>query len=282
MIRMNNIDDMLKRFLEEDIGPSDVTSMIIEPDISISADIICKEHAVIAGVEEASRLFALVDCRVMNSIKDGSIVKPNTVIMHVDGYARSILAAERTALNILMRMSGIATYTRMLIDLARRVNPKVMIASTRKTAPGLRLLDKKAVAIAGGYMHRLGLYDMVLIKDNHIALIGSVAEAVRLAKSIHGSRYRIEVEVRSLEQAIEAINEGADIIMLDNLAVDEAYRIIDALKAKGLRDKVMIELSGRIDENNIVDYARLDADIISIGKITHSVKAIDMSLEIVN
>mgnify|MGYP001773213392 CR=1 FL=1 len=272
---------MLKRFLEEDIGPSDVTSMIIEPGIRVSADVICKEHAVIAGIEEVSRLFELVDCRVVDSIKDGSTVKPNTTIMHIDGYARSILAAERTALNILMRMSGIATYTRMLIDLARKVNPKVMIASTRKTAPGLRLLDKKAVAIGGGYMHRLGLYDMVLIKDNHIALIGSVAEAVRLAKSIHGTRYRIEVEVRSLEQAIEAIEWGADIIMLDNLTVEEVGSVVDGLKSRGLRDRVTIEVSGGINEDNIRSYALLDVDMISIGRITHSARAIDMSLEIV-
>ncbi len=275
------IDDyMLKRFLEEDLGSADVTSMILREDLKVDAYIICKEHAVVAGIEEASRIFTLMNAMVMHNVSDGSMVDPNAMIMHIHGSARGILAAERTVLNILMRMSGIATYTRRLIDTARRVNPRVMVASTRKTAPGLRMLDKKAVAIAGGYTHRLGLYDMVLIKDNHIALIGSVREAVRLARSIHGSRYRIEVEVNTLEQAVEAIEEGADIIMLDNLDVSKARDIIEALRARGLRDRVRIELSGRIDESNIAEYARLDADIISVGKITHSVKAVDMSLEV--
>ncbi len=273
-------DHTLKRFLEEDIGSADITSMILREDLEADAYIICKEHAVVAGIEEASRVFALMDASIIYSISDGSMVEPNAIIMHVHGNARGILASERTVLNILMRMSGIATYTRRLIETARKVNPRVMVASTRKTAPGLRLLDKKAVAIAGGYTHRLGLYDMVLIKDNHIALVGSVRDAVRLAKSMHGSRYSIEVEVNTLEQAVEAIEEGADIVMLDNLDVSKARDIIEALSAKGFRDRVKIELSGRIDESNIAEYARLDADIISVGRITHSVKAVDMSLEV--
>ncbi|GBC73401.1 putative nicotinate-nucleotide pyrophosphorylase [carboxylating] [archaeon HR04] len=269
----------LRGFIEEDVGSGDVTSIIVD-DRLVEAEIICKEHAVIAGIEEAVALFNLLNCNAETMVRDGSVVEPDTVIMHIHGNARAVLAVERTALNLLMRMSGIATYTRKYVEMAKSVNPNVKIASTRKTAPGLRLLDKKAVALGGGYMHRLGLYDMVLIKDNHIALIGSVAKAVRLAKELHNSRYRIEVEVRSLEEAIEAVENGADVIMLDNLGVDDVAKIVEELKGRGLRDKVMIEVSGGINEENIIDYARLDVDMISIGRITHSAKAIDMSLEI--
>ncbi|MCS6768102.1 MAG: carboxylating nicotinate-nucleotide diphosphorylase [Candidatus Nitrosocaldus sp.] len=269
----------LRGFIEEDVGTGDVTSMIVE-DKRAEAEIICKEHAVIAGLEEATIIFSLVNCRAESMLSDGSTVEPYTVIMHVHGNARGILAVERTALNLLMRMSGIATCTRRYVEMVRKVNPNVRIASTRKTAPGLMLLDKKAVAIGGGYMHRLGLYDMVLIKDNHIALVGSAGRAVRLAREVHGSRYRVEVEVRSLEEAIEAIESGADMIMLDNLAVDEARYIVGELKARGLREKVMVEVSGGIGEDNVLEYAKLDIDMISIGRITHSVKAVDMSLEI--
>ncbi|MEM0364371.1 MAG: carboxylating nicotinate-nucleotide diphosphorylase [Candidatus Nitrosocaldus sp.] len=271
--------DRLRLMLEDDVGACDVTSMIVD-DRLVEAEIICKESAVIAGLEEASTLFNLLNCRTESMVGDGSIVEPYTVIMRIHGSARSILAVERTALNLLMRMSGIATSTRRYIDIVKELNPKVKIAATRKTAPGLMLLDKKAVALGGGYMHRLGLYDMVLIKDNHLALVGSVAKAVRTAREMYGNRYRIEVEVRSLNDALDAVENGADIIMLDNLDADHAGFIIDGLKARGLRDRVMLEVSGGIDEDNIRDYARLDVDIISIGRITHSAKAIDMSLEV--
>ncbi|GBC74571.1 putative nicotinate-nucleotide pyrophosphorylase [carboxylating] [archaeon HR05] len=276
----SNLLTKLRGFIEEDVGTGDVTSIIVD-DRVVEAEIVCKEHAVIAGVEEAVALFNLVNCNAETMVRDGNVVEPDTVIMHIHGNARAVLAVERTVLNLLMRMSGIATCTRKYVEIVKSVNPNVKIASTRKTAPGLRLLDKKAVALGGGYMHRLGLYDMVLIKDNHLALVGSVAKAVRLAREMYGSRYRIEVEVRSLKEALEAIESGADMIMLDNLAVDDVAKIVDELKGRGLRDKVMIEVSGGINEDNIRSYARLDVDMISIGRITHSAKAIDMSLEIV-
>ncbi len=277
---MISVDDStLKALLEEDVGSGDVTSMIVEPCI-IDAYIVCKEDAVIAGIEEASRIFRLVNSHVTHSITDGSEVKAYTTIMKINGDARSILAVERTVLNVMMRMSGIATYTRRLVSMVKSVNPSVMVAATRKTAPGLRILDKKAVALGGGYTHRLGLYDMVLIKDNHIALIGSVKDAVKRARSIHGSKYTIEVEVKNLHQAIEAVLEGADMIMLDNLSSSETEQIIKELRSRGLRERVKVEVSGRIDESNVMEYARLDVDYISVGKITHSVRAVDMSLEV--
>ena len=277
---MVSVDDStLKVFIEEDIGSGDVTSMIVEPCI-IDAYIVCKEDAVIAGIEEASRIFRLVNCNVTHSIADGSEVKADTTIMRINGDASSILAVERTVLNLMMRMSGIATYTRRLVSMVKSVNPSVMVAATRKTAPGLRILDKKAVVFGGGYTHRLGLYDMVLIKDNHITLIGSVKDAIRRARNIHGSKYTIEVEVKNLHQAIEAVLEGADIIMLDNLSSSETEQIIKELRSRGLRERIKVEVSGRIDESNIMEYARLDVDYISVGKITHSVRAVDMSLEV--
>ena len=271
-----DIDEILLKFLEEDIGREDITSNIL-PDKVIDAYIICKEHATIAGLEEASRLFRLKGCIAKEHVKDGMSVNSDTRILDVRGYAKAILSSERVALNILMRMSGIATLTKRFIDIAKSINPKVAIAGTRKTIPCFRYFDKKAITLAGGYAHRYRLDEMVLIKDNHLAIIGSIKEAVRLAK-----RYSkpIEVEVQSLDEAIEAIEAGADIIMLDNLSADEVKDIVKALKIRGLRDKVRIEVSGGINLNNIKDYAEQDVDIISIGALTHSARSIDMSLEV--
>ncbi len=272
------IDKLLLNFLEEDIGKGDITSNIL-PDINISASIIAREDALIAGADVCKRLFALVDCSADVLIKDGSYASKDDVVMEINGKARSILSAERTALNLMMRMSGIATITRRYIEIAKSVNDKVMISGTRKTAPGLRYLDKKAIEIADGYTHRYSLDEMVLIKDNHLAILGSVRDAVRLAKK-YAYGYKIEVEVESLKDAIDAIEEGADMIMLDNLKPDEVYEIVEAIKKKGIRDEIKIEISGGINLTNIRDYAKADIDIISIGSITHSVKAIDLSLEI--
>jgi nicotinate-nucleotide pyrophosphorylase (carboxylating) len=274
-----NIDKLLLNFLDEDIGRVDITSNIL-PDKIIDANIICKEDAIIAGVEECIRLFNLVGCSANALVDDGTYVKKGTSVIDINGNAKKILSAERTALNIMMRMSGIATLTRRYIDIVRNINNKVMIAGTRKTAPGLRYFDKKAIEVAGGYTHRYRLDEMVLIKDNHLAILGSVKEAVRLARKYYDNKYKIEVEVESLEDARDAINAGADIIMLDNLDADEVNSIISILKDEGLRDKVLIEVSGGINLDNIKEYARSDVDIISIGSITHSVKAIDLSLEI--
>jgi len=199
----------------------------------------------------------------------------------VYGRARDILSAERTVLNILMRMSGIATQTRRLVETVRRAGFNVRIAATRKTAPGLRLLDKRAVVIGGGDPHRFRLDDAVLIKDNHVRVAGGVREAIRRARSAASFSKKIEVEVQSLEEALESAECGVDILMLDNMSVEEAKRTIKALEDRGLREKVIIEVSGRIDEKNILEYAKLGPDVISVGALTHSVRAADISLEVV-
>ena len=276
---MHVLREALAKFLEEDIGKGDITSEIV-PNDRVKAKIICKEKAVIAGLHEAGILFEIVGCEVRTLVTEGSFVKPNSTIINIAGNARSILSAERTVLNVLMRMSGIATETRKYVDEVRKINPKVKIACTRKTAPGFRVFDKRAVKVGGGETHRMRLDDMVLIKDNHLAIVGSASKAVKLAKEKDGFRKKIEIEVRSLNDAIEAVNAGADIIMLDNLTPKQVHSIIKTLKKKGLRDKVTVEVSGGITHKNVQQYATSDIDVISIGSLTHSVRAIDMSLEI--
>jgi len=276
---MEDIDKLLLNFLNEDIGEIDITSNILPKSI-IDAYIICKEDAIIAGIDESIRIFELVNCKAIALVNDGDKVKKDNKILSIRGYAYQILSAERTVLNILMRMSGIATLTRAYIDVIKDINPKIRIAGTRKTAPGLRYFDKKAVRIGNGYTHRYKLDEMVLLKDNHLAILGSITKGIKLAKEYYGDKYAIEVEVRTLNEAIEAIENNANIIMLDNLRADEVYDIVSTLKSKGLRDKVKIEVSGGINMSNIRDYAKADIDIISIGALTHSVKAIDLSLEV--
>ncbi|MGH9877078.1 MAG: carboxylating nicotinate-nucleotide diphosphorylase [Nitrososphaerales archaeon] len=276
---MHVLREALAKFLEEDIGKGDITSDII-PNDPVKAKIVCKEKAVIAGLHEASMLFEIVGCEVRTLVTEGSFVKPNSAIINISGNARSILSAERTVLNVLMRMSGIATETRKYVDEVRKVNPKMNIACTRKTAPGFRIFDKRAVKVGGGETHRMRLDDMVLIKDNHLAIVGSASKAVKLAKEKYGSKNKVEIEMRSLNDAIEAVNAGADIIMLDNLTPKQVRSIVKTLKKKGLRDKVTIEVSGGITHKNVEQYATADIDLISIGSLTHSVRAIDMSLEL--
>ena len=277
---MHVLREALAEFLREDIGKVDITSEIL-PSVKARAEIICKERAVIAGLKEVCILFELAKCRARSLIREGSFVKPNTSIITVEGNAKAILSAERTALNILMRMSGIATETRRFVDQVKKINRNVRIACTRKTSPGFRIFDKRAVKVGGGETHRMRLDEMVLIKDNHLAIIDSIDEAVRRAREIHRSRGRIEVEVRTLDEAMEAAKAGVDIIMLDNLTPKQARTVVNALKKKGLRDKVMIEVSGGITHENVKRYASIDIDMISVGSITHSVKAVDMSLEII-
>lgn len=274
--------EKIRSFLEEDIGLGDITTELVVPTgVKVRAEIIVKEMAVVAGLDEARIVFEIVGASFTPNVKDGDEVPPNTPIAAVRGEGRSILSAERTALNLLSRMSGIATETRRLIRKVKEAGLNVRIAATRKTAPGLRYFDKKAVAIGGGDPHRFRLDDQVLIKDNHIAIAGSLEEALKKALSLRSFSKKIEVEARTVEDAIKAARLGADIIMLDNMSAKDVRRVIDALKELGLRDKVLIEVSGEITENNILDYASLGPDIISVGAITHSAKSIDMSLEVV-
>ena len=268
-------------FLREDVGMGDLTTEAVVPaEVRIEAHIIVNEPAVIAGLYEASILFEIVEAEFKAEVEDGAEVSAGTVIAEINGSGRAILSAERTALNILMRMSGIATLTRKLVSMIRREGLDVRVAATRKTVPGLRYFDKRAVAIGGGDTHRFRLDDAILIKDNHIRIAGGVGEAIRRARSAISFSKKLEVEVKTVCEALEAAKAGADIIMLDNMSVGEVEEAIRSLRDEGLRDRVLIEVSGGIDEGNILEYARLKPDVISLGFLTHSVRAVDMSLEV--
>ena len=265
----------LETFLAEDIGKGDITSKLL-PRKKIAANIIARQEGIIAGVQYAREIFVSRRCKVRILKRDGCKVRPNQKIMLVSGSAYSILSCERTVLNLLSRMSGIATQTNFLVKLIRSVNPKVTLYSTRKTAPGLRIFDKEAVEIGGGHRHRMSLDKMVMIKDNHIAT-DSLLNLVRHAKRKHK---KVEVEVENLRDAITAAKEGAPIIMLDNISPPQIANIIKALKQLNLRNKVKIEASGGIDATNIKSYAKSGVDIISVGKLTSSVSGLDLSLDV--
>lgn len=274
--------EKLSDFLKEDIGMGDITGeAIAPPGLKAEAHIIAKEPCVVAGLPEIETLFKMLDIKVVRSVNDGDEANQGAVIAEITGEGRAILTAERTALNILTRMSGIATTTRRLLERAKKHKKDVRIAATRKTAPGLRHFDKRAVAIGGGDTHRFRLDDTVLIKDNHIAIAGGVEEAIRRARSATSFAKKIEIEVKKPEEALKAAQMGVDIIMLDNMTPEKVKGSIETLKENGLRDSVLIEVSGGVTEENVTEYAETEPDIISLGFLTHSVKAIDMSLEIV-
>ncbi|MDI6642690.1 MAG: carboxylating nicotinate-nucleotide diphosphorylase [Candidatus Hodarchaeaceae archaeon] len=270
----------IREMLAEDLGLGDVTSKaIVQPNIRVNAEIITKQAGVLAGVAEATMVFEETGVKVRALKSDGADIKAGDVIIRLEGPARGILAAERVALNLLMRMSGIATATRELIDLARRKNSKVVIAATRKTAPLLTYFDKRAVVVAGGEPHRYRLSDQVLIKDNHLRLVGSVVEAVRRARKV-ARRAKVEVEVSKPEEVLVAAKAGADTVMLDNMKPADIKRAIRLLEREGLRSRVLLEASGRIDTSNVGDFAAAGVDIISSSYMTMRAPALDMSLEI--
>jgi nicotinate-nucleotide pyrophosphorylase (carboxylating) len=273
-----NVRGTLANFLQEDIGAGDITSdNIIPTNLATNAEIACKSRsAIVCGLEEASILFDICGCKSDILVKDGSNVVKGTVVMNVSGSARAILRAERTALNILMRMSGIATETRRVANLAKGVT----ILATRKTAPGLRYFDKKAVVAGGGATHRMRLDDMVLIKDNHLVLVSDLGKCIRLAKKNVGSSIKVECEARTKEEALAVAAAEADVVMLDNFSPRQAQETIRQIRGMGVGKNVKIELSGGINQNNIKHYSKAKPDFISLGYITHSFKAIDFSLEI--
>ncbi|HQL58621.1 MAG TPA: carboxylating nicotinate-nucleotide diphosphorylase [Methanoculleus sp.] len=271
------IEDLL-RFIREDAPWGDVTSETVVPDVTCRAVVRAKSQGVVAGLSEARRLFEHFGVTVRERSADGRAVAPGTVLLDLDGPARAILLVERTALNIIGRMSGIATRTREAVEAVRAVSPDVRVAATRKTAPGLRVLDKKAVILGGGDPHRYTLSDMVLIKDNHLALT-PLAEAIRRAKE--ESLYRVvEVEVETVEDAVTAAGAGADIVLLDNMTPDTVREAVRALAGRGLRDRLTLEVSGGVGEDTLAGYAATGVDIISMGALTHTVRNFDVSLDI--
>jgi nicotinate-nucleotide pyrophosphorylase (carboxylating) len=270
--------DFLLNFIREDAPFGDITSETIIPDTVCDAWISAEQPAVIAGLSEASVLFRYFEVDVDQQVSDGSPVRRGDILLTLHGPAKKILLVERTALNIIGRMSGIATATRESVEQVHRVNPSCRVAATRKTCPGFRYLDKKAVSLGGGDTHRSNLSDGILIKDNHLAIV-NLTEAIALAKS-RSPWYKIEVEVETPNDAVLAAQSGSDIIMFDNMTPGQVEESLDALVKKGLRDNVIIEISGGIDAGNIVEYAALGVDVISIGSLTHSVKNMQVHLEI--
>ncbi|MHA1360948.1 MAG: carboxylating nicotinate-nucleotide diphosphorylase [Candidatus Freyarchaeota archaeon] len=274
------MEERLLEFLKEDLGFEDITTNALVPEKTTArARIICKGEGVIAGVQEACVIFRLLNIEFKPLVRDGDRVRKGQTVMELSGSARAILSAERTVLNIMMRMSGIATETSKLVEATKKVNPKIRIACTRKTTPGFRYFEKRAVALGGGDTHRFRLDDMILIKDNHLSIIGGVREAVKQARLKTSFSKKIEVEVENAEQALEAALAGADIIMFDNMPPEEAKKTLELLEERGLREKVLIELSGGITPENIKKYSALNVDIISMGYITHSARALDLSLD---
>lgn len=270
----------IREMLAEDLGSGDVTSeAIVPPKLGVRGEIVARQAGTVAGTAEVTAVFNEAGVKVKVIRSDGAVVRPGDIIIRLEGQARRILAAERVALNLLMRMSGIATATRKLIGMAKRRNPKVAISATRKTAPLLTYFDKRAVVIAGGKPHRYRLSDHILIKDNHLRLVGSVSEAVRRARKVAG-RTEIEVEVSTPKEVLDAARAGASIVMFDNMKPTEIKRAIKLLEREDLRRKVRLEASGRIDLSNVGDFAATGVDIISSSYMTMRAPALDMSLEI--
>lgn len=276
MLPLWYVDETIRRALAEDVGKGDLTTNALVPgNLRAEGVIYSKEHGILAGMSAAERTFSYLDpeIEIQWQLFDGSELSPASVIARVKGKGQAMLTGERVALNFLQRLSGVATATRDLLKNLEETKAKLV--DTRKTTPGLRLLEKYAVRVGGGYNHRLGLDDGVLIKDNHIKVAGGITEAVRRAKAGVPHTIKIEVEVESLEQLKEALDAGADIIMLDNMSFEvmkEAVKITDGL--------VPLEASGGISKETIRKVAETGVDLISVGAVTHSVKALDISMDI--
>lgn len=270
--------EYLLAFIREDAPYGDITSELVLPEVVRPAEIITRQSGVVSGLSEAGRLFTYHDVDVRVLVADGSEVDRGDTLMALSGPVKAILLVERTALNIIGRMSGISTRTRQFVDIAGKKGVGCRISSTRKTAPGLRMLDKKAVQLGGGVLHRLSLSDGILIKDNHLAVV-SLEEAVAAART--ASIYRkIEVEVESTDAAVRAAKAGADIILFDNMTPDEVRHTLSALAELNLRNGRLIEISGSVNDETIGNYALPGVDVISAGVLTHSVRNFDVSLEL--
>lgn len=275
MLDFTIVDEIIWRALKEDMPMGDITTdSTVDEDEVCSAKLVAKEDCVIAGIDVFSRVFTLLDPKTYMEryVNDGEKVKKGTLIMYITGNARTMLKAERTALNLLQRMCGIASATRKIADILK--GSKAKIVDTRKTAPGLRYLDKAAVRLGGGTNHRFCLSDGVLIKDNHIKAAGGITAAVKRARAHISHTIKIEVETESMEQIKEALLAGADIIMLDNMSPEAMKEAVDYINGRALT-----EASGNITVENVEIVARTGVDLISSGSLTHSVRAADISLK---
>ena len=274
---MHSIKELIQIALNEDIGPGDITTdNIVDPEIMGKGIIIAKEPLVIAGLEISKDVFACIDpevvCRFM--FKDGDSVAKDNVVMEIEGRLRTLLKGERTALNFIQRLSGIATNVRSYVE--HLDDGKIRLVDTRKTIPGWRVLEKYAVRVGGAYNHRMGLYDGVLIKDNHIVACGGIKEAVERVRGKVSHLVKIEVEVSDFPSVKEALEAKADVIMLDNMEID---RIREAVRLIG--NKALIEVSGGITKESLKLLSGSGVDIISVGALTHSARSMDLSMRIV-
>ena len=270
-----NADDLILNALKEDITSEDISTNSVMRQYQLGeVDLICKEDGVIAGLEVFKRVFELLDAdtKVEFYVKDGDKVKNGQKLGVVRGDIRVLLSGERTALNYLQRMSGIATYTRTIADMLEGTNTKLL--DTRKTTPGMRVFEKYAVKVGGGYNHRFNLSDGILLKDNHIGAAGGVKEAVAMAKEYAPFVRKIEIEVENLEMLKEALEAGADIIMLDNMSVEDMKKAVELCQGKA-----ETECSGNVTKENVAKLIRIGVNYISSGALTHSSPILDLSLK---
>ncbi len=270
--------ELIKLALEEDIQSGDITtSAIVDEKVKCKGKLVAKESGVIAGLEVFQYVFKLLDGKGLefhSNYYDGAEVKKGDLIAEFSGQMKTALSGERTALNFLQRMSGVATKTRQYVEQLK--NTKAELLDTRKTIPGFRYLDKYAVAVGGGTNHRIGLFDMVMLKENHIKAAGSIPKAVKIIREQYGFKYKIEVETGNLHEVVEALNNNVDIIMLDNMPIEEMQASVIMINKKA-----KVEASGNITAENIRVVAETGVDYISVGAITHSVSALDISLLII-
>lgn len=272
------IEEIIKQALREDIGSGDITTEAIVPDSEIiRGKFLAKDSGVVSGLDIVKKVFEQLDANIKFDafFCDGAAISNGQVLATIDGNGRAILTGERVALNFLQRMSGIATATKKYVEAVK--GTKAVILDTRKTAPGIRILDKKAVRDGGGQNHRLGLYDMFLIKDNHIVAAGSITNAINLAKKSNGKNLPIEIEVENFDQLKEALSLKVDRIMLDNMEIGQMRQAVEMINGR-----VPLEASGNVNLGTIAQIAKTGVDYISVGSLTHSVKALDISLEIID
>ncbi len=275
------LEKKLLLFLQEDINFGDITGEHV-PEKDVMANLIAKQHGVLCGLDFAKILLKSLDLNIRFEKKDGDTIAPDDVILTIEGSSKLILVVERTILNLLMRLSGVATQTKSLVDIVKKSNKPIVIASTRKTTPGLRYFEKYAVKIGGGDPHRWSLSDTILIKENHLVLFPNenIKDIVTRFKQASSFTKKIDIEVESMEEFEEVLESDPDIIMLDDFTPDQIKKSIEILNNYKLSKKPLIEISGGINTGNIENYLLTGVDIISIGALTHSVKSIDFSLKI--
>ena len=276
----DTLDTEIERFLQEDISNGDITSDLFIDSTSVSdAQILSREPGLLSGRKELTQIFDYFNIKSNWSFQDGEYFDSNTQIVKLNGLSKSLLLSERVSLNLLGHMSGIATSTNHAVTITKKISPNTNISATRKTLPGLRKYEKYSVIVGGGLPHRYDLNEMILIKDNHHKLITNLKESVNTARDKIDSNKKIELEVDSLESALNAVDLDVDIILLDNMTPEDISKFI--LKLKQLSEPPLTEASGGINFSNLESYASTQVDIISMGTLTHSSKSIDFSLQII-